>query len=1084
MTNNSYLGAVGVRPCSILTNKGLTREAQIIANDYFNTNRLKQWNPSEPIYKSSDSNFDYCYFNFDVDQGLNDYMIGSNDCSKQGQFFKQSFIADVFEDSKHEKSYRAPFNKCIMKVDKAKLNNEELNNFWHRLDNGECTQLNNEAISTRDRLENQNVVCAQKVITFIESNNTLTRWINTENQKIEVLTQQISTCESNKVVMQSNINSNTNARNEMIIKIDNSARECNEYQALLQNSINSNSNNYFILVPVSVGNVTENNTLQEQFKELMFSISNVNSNLMHTTQLFESNIGYQTYLKSNIQVRTSNLEGCKVAMSYCKVELAACIANIIELDKTKALKTVECNICFRNQESCVIYKSNCDVFKEYLAKEKQDTWYGLSNCWSDLEICRNKVAEYQSSNNILTHEIEELLEFLRKCRFAPNTARAGKMLARLSNLSYSEPVYDAEIKQDSLDTKAAACAADTRDTQNTMVNINATSQCNMDTRFDKAYDDYTKFIGQTMTIPVQQHWMTCPTGFICPACDLDDAKKVCPKVCRESLVGKEDVEWTGEWHSVEETQTYCECSYTGTQANVTKADQSVDFVYGAIESEFKLPPRPDWFQKVCSQFFKKENKWYRQSSWFTVSLKPTEIFYNISSLSKVTQTIYTEADIVQMNTEIEQNKPIVGIIFLTPNLTVMFKFMSRNDQTTYLANLETAKQEFEEANKQRIKRIKEIDDIYAYQTKIPYEIYTKALKRNIENRRNMANETIFITDPKTNRRTTAKKYTESEINLKYPDIPIPNIVRMQNPPIPALRVISPPVPRYSSFTTTDNKDLPKFVDNIVPWDGDSVLKILQIGVQKLPEDLDADVIDFINDYPTLEFDIQGVWFTDKNENLYINMFDHFGVSDKKVKYKGKESQLEIIAKDKIEVKINRDKVVGALSRSDGDKITFSKPVLGFGNCTVLTRVDPTKPEPLATIPFPINDVVWQIFKNGDDRKKGFAKFVFDTNGVGKVEYRLLKSGSIVYFQPTIFYSSMVTASNTVQITFAELMPEEVPNITTGTISTSNIRTLDGVDKPTRTIKWYKDSSLSDFKNIGNEWIENFGRSSSFEASWE
>lgn len=679
----------GIKPCSSLISNKMAPSAQMTANDFIKTNRLKQWNPYDPIYKSSDSNFEYCYFNHDMDNSLSDYTITAGECHRNNPTFQHRFVADVFEDNKPETAYQAPFNKCIVKVDKTNVTTDDLNSFWRQLGNQECTQLATEAIATRDYLSNQLNICSRHVNAYEWSNNELSNMIVKEQWNTVSIIRQIDVCEREKAIITSNINSNIAARNDVLSNIYNINKICTAYQARLQNSIHTNSNNYHVLLPKFQKNEIQLKFEQENLTSLMDGLSILETNYAKTYVSLNSNLNTFYHLKTEIINTSSNIAVCSNNLLYAIADLQDCETNYAAVLKELSLQNDRYFSCANLTIQCNGKKEICRTDTVQVKEKKARLEASLVTCTQELEECRKKVALLMAENNALTLEIKETLRLIDiyckysdhdKTRASTLSSNMNAILANSSNNLVSlktDYIVQNAASKCNIDNRANSCAADTSTIMGNVFGVSSRIDTKHGAAFSNVNSAFQSMIDIASTFNIFKHWITCPKGYMCPICDKQQASTICPQMCQTTFSQFVDADWTGDYKSLSMSNAYCACSYTGKKSDEAKAKASAGMFKriassSNAQSNAACPTNlgPAWYHVVPFELNIKataEEKAFK----FPVSSNIIDIYGSDHPVIK------------EINTFINRENRIKMIDILTPYSVVSMKYKNFENEVSF-----------------------------------------------------------------------------------------------------------------------------------------------------------------------------------------------------------------------------------------------------------------------------------------------------------------------------------------------------------------------------------------------------------------
>ena len=142
-----------VEKCEALRPKrGLSDgRAEATVVDFIDGMRLNKFKPHN-IGVDGNNGKDYCFVFDDPKHDYQDRLIYGQSCSKDNIMFKDAkFITNVYKDDKPTDVYSFDVSKCVLEIDPAKVNDDELQKFWSNVSKNECTIMTQDL---RDSLAN------------------------------------------------------------------------------------------------------------------------------------------------------------------------------------------------------------------------------------------------------------------------------------------------------------------------------------------------------------------------------------------------------------------------------------------------------------------------------------------------------------------------------------------------------------------------------------------------------------------------------------------------------------------------------------------------------------------------------------------------------------------------------------------------------------------------------------------------------------------------------------------------------------------------------------------------------------------
>lgn len=421
--------------CKSLIDPSLTGNANIIARQYLDANRIKQWKPLNPdavANKNTNSNITYCYFNNDLGNDLKDYAMSARDCNKGEGIFNIPFITDVFEDATLDKTMTHPVNKCVIKIDKSKISTDGLTTFWDGLGQSECKQLNTPLSKSLAETKSALVNCndaKQQAYTAYETcsadKRVVTDKLTGANARIGELDASKRVCdenyaaESRKYAQCSKDYGNfkkdawaeSSKQKENITILGDSLKAAKDDKAVCQ---------------------TRNEILNKEYVAVSDKLLNAEKELATangTVEILQGRVNFVTQERVKYE---KNYNACNAALGTIKQQADECNAELEEY-KPLGLKYPECDTqrtaCMQNLQLC---RSDMET------KQKD-----LDGAMLSLTKTLRENASLVASNKAMTAELERLRDvaaLLRDCK-----ANLAEREARLETLTDDVKKYLAEL---------------------------------------------------------------------------------------------------------------------------------------------------------------------------------------------------------------------------------------------------------------------------------------------------------------------------------------------------------------------------------------------------------------------------------------------------------------------------------------------------------------------------------------------------------------------------------------------------------------------------------------------------------------
>ena len=141
-TKQKLRNSLAIESCDVLQaspNAEMDGDAEDTMNRILKGHRLNKFKSNE--VKNDNVNKEFCYMYNDEENNMKDYLLIEG-CSKENNLFKNTpFITNVFETEQKDATHTIPLKKCVIEIDKTKVDTEQLNPFWQKWKLGTCTSI-------------------------------------------------------------------------------------------------------------------------------------------------------------------------------------------------------------------------------------------------------------------------------------------------------------------------------------------------------------------------------------------------------------------------------------------------------------------------------------------------------------------------------------------------------------------------------------------------------------------------------------------------------------------------------------------------------------------------------------------------------------------------------------------------------------------------------------------------------------------------------------------------------------------------------------------------------------------------------
>lgn len=372
-------------PCEILMGDNLNSKAYKTAVAFVPSMRMKVWKPRQKINSSNT----FCYMD------TNEYSYPtSNVCNSNLFGHKVPFIKNIFKDNKIDKTKTYPTEKCIFEIDKEKLTVDNLNTFWNKLNDLECTgqfaeyQNSNLILMSELQQLDSNIAIEQNrrdQLNFNISSNNQT--LNSYRNINSILTRHISTMITSNdtlLMQQDQIKASINAISKDFFRFwENYTIQSNIYVNNIKNSSlraitqSNNLSSNFNQIDVLTG---ATNKLNLKYSELRMAYSNVKKQF---DVMYVENLA----LSSNLKIKIGELQGCQTSLQNANNDFNVCSRDLTNISHE--------------------YNQNLQNYNTCLQKSL--------NCYSNLNECLSNQNNLNGSNNSLIITYQKLMDNYNIC---------------------------------------------------------------------------------------------------------------------------------------------------------------------------------------------------------------------------------------------------------------------------------------------------------------------------------------------------------------------------------------------------------------------------------------------------------------------------------------------------------------------------------------------------------------------------------------------------------------------------------------------------------------------------------------------
>ena len=414
---------IGAEKCEIL----IPPVSDPKVTNIMESGRIRSWKPTTGVDKTYN---EYCFTN------MNDPFMADKSCSKDSKIFESTpFIKSVRLDDTLTQTKYAKDQKCVMEIDRSKVNEKSLNDWWTTwTSENECEQINKKIINTNIYLKKEK----QKSI------ETLEELVNTKRTNENIIAQLIQEIKEMGIMLKNKeeiVNKLTTEYNQLLAKMN----EINDQFVKVKKTsedIMTNLRNKKVKVDIEHADIKNiwdelNNKIKilerekelnrKQYLEMQIKYSNMMKEFSKKQKEYE--IKFQTFqslrdenttCQAELKTETENYSRCKINLDSRKIVLKN---EVIALQNCQVLKKkcdTDTAAALRNLEEAKKELEKIKIAKEKCYREYNKCMAALKEVEASYQIEKENFAEsrrlrpYESCKQF-TDKTKTNKEYIIKC---------------------------------------------------------------------------------------------------------------------------------------------------------------------------------------------------------------------------------------------------------------------------------------------------------------------------------------------------------------------------------------------------------------------------------------------------------------------------------------------------------------------------------------------------------------------------------------------------------------------------------------------------------------------------------------------
>jgi DNA repair exonuclease SbcCD ATPase subunit len=440
----------GVEPCQTLFSRSLEPTTRMIASDYIDTKRFKKWKPKEKSNISSEKNIEYCYINNDISNGTQDYMMSKRTCDTNNPLIQHvPFILDAFPDNVIENTQLYPNKKCVFKIDKSKVNQQDLSYFWgSNVGPSDCIQKNAYITELYDTLLNEQSLLKMSESELRSKLQQMDVMISEQAKRKQQLEEETSSCRQMNESLNTYLRQTLEERDQLRTAFQNNETECVQREVKLRNDTQDCNQNLATMKEMHKNITIDHDKLKRKHADLQSSYSSVRQSLQSLQLTHNKLVTNHQALNTDYDTKQKELGTCSIARKECYSQLEQCMPKLAELQKEVATLIDTYNTCDRNRAECNNKLGQCHQDVANLSQQIQQYKDQLTSCNQSLETCKTQ----QASLNVTIDDQNREIEELRK-RSKPECDRTKIQVANLQQQRAAVMTQCEEIQSNAIATK-------------------------------------------------------------------------------------------------------------------------------------------------------------------------------------------------------------------------------------------------------------------------------------------------------------------------------------------------------------------------------------------------------------------------------------------------------------------------------------------------------------------------------------------------------------------------------------------------------------------------------------------------------
>lgn len=413
--------------CTALYDENLTPGAKNAAMDYLDTSRIKKWKPLDRSTEQADPKYAFCYLDNDVENSNTDPVLATSGCNKAANsVFNKDYIEDMFANTDYESTRKYPYKKCVVKINKDKLNLEEKNKFWNGVQAYQCDLAVDEVSMHIKETQARLATCQENVRALVKEYNTLLEVKGRLEGLIANVDENLRECLTNKAYQQRDFDSTNKDYQLKLAAYNVVVADCEKKLLEITTNLNRCKAEFERLSQDFARTKAEFETITAKLRKTSAEYQVLKASYENLLQQYTVLLEYRKKRQTMLDEIRDRLNKCNDELAYCQSLLQKCTADRKRTTDEREYYLEVARQCNEQLLACKRALEECLARKQRLLADAETWKQRVYNCYAEYDECYRTMLQRQALNTKLSVYLEELKK--RKLTCEQDASLYGKRL--------------------------------------------------------------------------------------------------------------------------------------------------------------------------------------------------------------------------------------------------------------------------------------------------------------------------------------------------------------------------------------------------------------------------------------------------------------------------------------------------------------------------------------------------------------------------------------------------------------------------------------------------------------------------------